>query len=219
MSKVFGYMRVSQSTQTVENQKQELLASKLSITEWYADEAVSGTTKQMERKGFSSMVAAAEAGDLIVMAKLDRLGRNALDVQTTLKELKNKGLKVIVLQFGGMDINSPAGKLMMVMLSAVAEMEMDLLKERIHAGLTRAKTEGVVMGAPTKIKPEVMKEICKLKSEGVTLDVISQRHGVDRATAGRNIKRWKNDLEGYTREFESRSVHIQMKRLKVKAAV
>jgi putative DNA-invertase from lambdoid prophage Rac len=215
MSKVFGYMRVSQATQTTDNQKLELLASNLSITEWYSDDGVSGTTPQMERKGFRAMIEAAEAGSTIVMAKLDRLGRNAMDVLNTLDQLKTKKLKIIVLQLGQLDVTSPAGKLMMTMLAAVAEMEMDLLKERIHSGLDRAKKDGVIMGAPAKIDPVTLQHICEDKAKGLTLDEIAAKYDVSRATAGRAIKRWKDNLEGYTYEFHSKARYLEKKRARV----
>lgn len=212
MSKVFGYMRVSQSTQTTENQKLELLDSKLSITEWYADEGVSGTTPQMERKGFSAMVKATQPGDTIVVAKLDRLGRNALDVLGTLDCLKSQKLRIIVLQLGMLDVTSPAGKLVIGCLAAVAEMEMDLLKERIHSGLKRAKDSGVVMGAPNKIDPVSLQAMCEDKTKGLTLDAIAAKYGVPRATAGRTISKWKDNLEGYTYEFHMKARHLEKKR-------
>lgn len=212
MSKAFGYMRVSQSTQCCENQKIELLDSNMNITEWYMDEGVSGTTPQMERKGFSQMVEAMYSGCTLVISKMDRLGRDATDVMNTVKELQAKGIKIVVLQFGHMDVTSPAGKLFMHVIAAVAEMEMGLLKERIHAGLTRAKAEGVIMGAPTKIDPVTLQAICKDKAEGMTLDGISTKYSVSRATAGRTINRWKDNLEDYTYEFHTKARHLEKKR-------
>lgn len=215
MTKAVGYMRVSQSSQTVENQKIELLGSNMSISEWFSDEGVSGNTPQMERKGFRQMSKILEWGDTLVISKMDRLGRDATDVMNTVKELQARGIKIVVLQFGTMDVTSVAGKLFMHVIAAVAEMEMGLLKERIHAGLVRAREQGVVMGAPTKIAPEVMKAICADKAKGLTLDQVADKHGVDRSTASRNIRRWKDNLEGYEKEFQSRTTHIAVKRAKM----
>lgn len=212
MNKVFAYMRVSQSTQTTENQRKEILDSNIAITEWFVDHGVSGLTPQNERKAFADMLSKAESGTMIVLTKLDRLGRDAADILNTMKQLRKLKLKVIILQFGQMDITSPAGRLMVSMLSAVAEMEMDLLKERIAAGIARAKEEGVVMGAPTKIEPELLRRICKAKATGDTLDQIQACYGVDRATASRNIRKWKNNLEVYEHEWNSRKAHIAAKR-------
>ena len=211
MSKVFAYMRVSTCTQTTENQRKEILDSNLNITEWFVDHGVSGMTSQKDRKAFMDMLNKTEEGTMIVMTKLDRLGRDAADIMNTMKDLRQRKLKVIILQFGQLDITSPAGRLMVSMLSAVAEMEMDLLKERIHSGLARAKDEGVVMGAPTRIKPDVLRAICKAKAHGDTLDMISKRYDVDRATASRNIRKWKDNLGGYEQEFNSRLSHVAIK--------
>lgn len=215
MPKVLAYMRVSQSTQTTENQRKELLESNYNIDEFYADHGVSGTVPQKDRPMFAKMLANTEPGMTIIMTKLDRLGRDAVDILETMKELRRRKLKVIVLQLGAMDVTSTAGKLMISMLSAVAEMEMDLLKERIHSGLARAKEQGVVMGAPTKIKPEVLRQICLEKAHGISLDKISSLYGVDRSTASRNIRRWKDDLDGYEAEYIKRQQQIEEKVLRV----
>ena len=128
MPKVFAYLRVSQSTQTTENQRKEIIDAGYNVTEWFSEHGVSGTIPQKERPMFAKMIEQTEPGTVIVMTKLDRLGRDASDVLATMKELRHRKLKVIVLQLGSLDITSPAGKLMISMLSAVAEMEMDLLK-------------------------------------------------------------------------------------------
>jgi DNA invertase Pin-like site-specific DNA recombinase len=214
MAKVFAYLRVSQNTQTTENQRKEIIDAGYHVTEWFSDNGVSGTVPQKERKMFAEMISKTEPGTIIVMTKLDRLGRDASDALETMKELRKLKLKVIVLQLGAMDITSPAGKLMCAMLSAVAEMEMDLLKERIFSGLARAKEQGVVMGAPTKIKPEVLKQICLAKAHGKSLDDIQHEYGVDRSTASRNIRRWKDNLDGYAVEYNKRVEQIATKALR-----
>lgn len=214
MPKVFAYLRVSQSTQTTENQRKEIIDAGYNVTEWFSEHGVSGTVPQKEREMFAKMTSQTEPGTVIVMTKLDRLGRDASDVLSTMKELRHLKLKVIVLQLGSLDITSPAGKLMISMLSAVAEMELDVLRERINSGLARAKEQGVVMGAPTKIKPEVLKQICLAKAHGKSLDDIQHEYGVDRSTASRNIRRWKDDLEGYTAEYNKRVEQIATKALR-----
>lgn len=81
-------------------------------------------------------------GETLVVAKLDRLGRDAIDVLQTVRTLADRNIKVIVHQLGTTDLTSAAGKLLLSMLAAVAEMERDLLIERTNAGLLRAKAEG-----------------------------------------------------------------------------
>ena len=91
--------------------------------------------------------------------RLDRLGRDAIDVLQTVKHLAERGIKVVVLQLGNANLTAPAGKLLLSMLAAVAEMERDLLIERTQAGLARAKTEGITLGRPSKTALEQRSEI------------------------------------------------------------
>lgn len=95
-----------------------------------------------------------ESGDILVVTKLDRLGRNAIDVQSTVELLEGKGIRVHCLALGGVDLTSPAGKMTMTVLAAVAQFERDLLIERTQSGLERAKAEGKVLGRPAKASAE-----------------------------------------------------------------
>jgi putative DNA-invertase from lambdoid prophage Rac len=78
------------------------------------------------------------------------LGRDAQDIVSAIKMLSTRKIQVVVLQLGKLDLTSPACKLMLNMLAAVAEMERDLLIERTQSGLTRAITEGKTLGRPQK---------------------------------------------------------------------
>ena len=107
------------------------------------------------------------SGETLVVSKLDRLGRDAVDVLQTVKELGTKGtkgVKVIVHQLGNIDLRSPAGKLLLMMLSAVAEMERGLLVERTQAELARAKSEGKALGRPPKTNDIQRSEIISKRS-------------------------------------------------------
>ena len=88
-----------------------------------------------------------EPGDVLVVAKLDRLGRNVMDVSSTVTKLAELGVRVH-LPLGGVDLTSSTGKLTMNVLNAVAEFERDLLIERTQAGLSRVKAEGKTLGRP-----------------------------------------------------------------------
>ena len=83
-----------------------------------------------------------ESGDVLIVTKLDRLGRNAMDVRATIEALASEGVRVHCLALGGMDLTSPAGKMTMGVINAVAEFERDLLIERTQSGLARAKAAG-----------------------------------------------------------------------------
>jgi DNA invertase Pin-like site-specific DNA recombinase len=146
---IFGYGRVSTKDQTAENQRLEIEAADYRVEFWCGEEGVSGKVPAMQRPAFSKMLGQIRDGETLVVTKLDRLGRDAQDVGATIKMLAKRHIQVIVLQLGKLDLTSAAGKLMLTMLAAVAEMERDLLVERTQSGLARAKVEGKTLGRPT----------------------------------------------------------------------
>ncbi|TAK73777.1 MAG: recombinase family protein, partial [Aquabacterium sp.] len=147
---VFGYGRVSTTQQTTENQRLELEQAGHRLDYWHEDTGVSGSVPASQRPEFSRLLERIRPGETLVVAKLDRLGRDAIDVQQTVRDLAGRGVRVVVHALGGADLTAPAGKLMLAMLSAVAEMERDLLVERTQAGLARAKAEGKRLGRKPK---------------------------------------------------------------------
>lgn len=150
---VFGYGQVSTAKQIADNQRLEIELAGYAVEYWYAD-TVCGKAHAAQRKQFSVLLGKLRARDTVVVSKLDRLGRDAPDVLVTIKSLAALGVEVIVLQLGKLDLTSPAGKLMLAMLAAVAEMERDLIVERTQTGLARAKAEGKTLGRPPKTTPE-----------------------------------------------------------------
>jgi putative DNA-invertase from lambdoid prophage Rac len=84
-------------------------------------------------------------------------------------------------------MTSPAGKLLVQMLAAVAEMEKDLLVERTHAGLERARSQGVTLGRPAKVTPQDRKAIIDLRQGGMSISALARHHAVSRATIGRIV--------------------------------
>jgi DNA invertase Pin-like site-specific DNA recombinase len=92
------------------------------------------------------------------------------------------GVKVIVLQLGNTDLTSSAGRLLLTMLSAVAEMERSLLIERTQAGLARAKAEGKILGRPSKTSQEQQQVIIKQLNEGTSVSAIAREFKISRAT-------------------------------------
>lgn len=178
---VFGYGRVSTAEQTADNQRLEIERAGYAVEYWYAD-TVSGKAHAAQRKHFGEMLAKLRKKDTVVVSKLDRLGRDAPDVLSTIKVLASLGVEVVVLQLGKLDLTSPAGKLMLAMLAAVAEMERDLIVERTQAGLARAKAEGKILGRPAKTTPEQRTSIIECHQRGETISALALRHGVSRAT-------------------------------------
>ncbi len=177
----FGYGRVSTLQQDNENQRLELGQAGWQIDYWFADVS-SGKVPAMQRKAFAEMFGKLRSGETLVVAKLDRLGRDAIDVLQTVRMLSDRGIKVIVYQLGTTDLASAAGKLLLSMLAAVAEMERDLLIERTQAGLSRAKAEGKKLGRPSKIAPEARRAIVDKMSSGTSISALAREYGVSRAT-------------------------------------
>lgn len=180
---VFGYGRVSTGQQTTENQRLELERAGYQIEPdyWYADDGVSGKVAANQRPAFKQMLTQIRKGETLVVSKLDRLGRDAIDILQTIRHLGERGIKVIVHQLGHTDLTSPAGKLLLSMLAAVAEMERDLLVERTQAGLQRAKAEGKTLGRPSKTTPEQRGEIRHRLGAGETVSALARLYGVSRA--------------------------------------
>ena len=180
---VFGYGRVSTFQQTTENQRLELERAGYQIEPdyWFADEGVSGKVAASQRPAFKRMLGMVRKGETLVVAKLDRLGRDAIDVLQTVRQLGERGIKVIVLQLGDTDLTSSGGKLLLTMLAAVAEMERDLLVERTQAGLARAKAEGKTLGRPPKTTPEQRTEILQRLELGDSVSALARLYSVSRA--------------------------------------
>lgn len=183
MSRVFAYCRVSTADQTTENQVQEIAAAGFTIApQRIAAETISGSVAASERQGFVKLLDKLEVGDVLVVTKLDRLGRNAMDVRATVERLEGAGIRVHCLALGGVDLTSPAGKMTMQVINAVAEFERDLLIERTHAGIKRAKAEGKAFGRPSALSVAQQEQVKQQIEAGVPVAQIAKAHQTSRQT-------------------------------------
>lgn len=190
MSRVFAYLRVSTADQTTDNQLREIEAAGFSVAPQRAiAETISGSTAAVERPSFSKLLDRLEEGDVLLVTKLDRLGRNAMDVRATVERLDRSGVRVHCLALGGVDLTSPAGKMTMSVIAAVAEFERDLLIERTQAGLNRAKAEGRSLGRPAALTASEQAEIKGKRATGVSLGCLARAYGVSRSSIQRVEKR------------------------------
>jgi putative DNA-invertase from lambdoid prophage Rac len=190
MGRTFAYCRVSTADQTTDNQVREIEAAGFVVDpKRVVTETVSGSTAARERKGFSKLIDRLEADDVLIVSKLDRLGRNATDVRATVEALDQQGVRVHCLALGGVDLTSPAGKMTMGVIAAVAEFERDLLIERTQAGLSRAKAEGRSLGRKPALKVEQQQTIRERRASGVSLGVLAKEYGVSRSAIQRVEKR------------------------------
>lgn len=183
MSRVFAYCRVSTSDQTTENQLQEIAAAGFNVDAKRAiTETVSGSVAASERPGFCRLLDKLESNDVLVVTKLDRLGRNAMDVRATVEGLAGMGIRVHCLALGGVDLTSSAGKLTMQIIAAVAEFERDLLIERTQAGLARAKAEGKAVGRPTSLSPSQAEAVRAKLHAGESVAGLARQYSTSRQT-------------------------------------
>jgi len=181
MSRVFAYCRVSTADQATGNQIQEIAAAGFSVTSQRTiEETVSGSVAASERNGFAKLLDKLESGDVLVVTKLDRLGRNAMDVRATVENLASLGVRVHCLALGGVDLTSAAGKMTMGVIAAVAEFERDLLIERTQAGLARAVAQGKTLGRPPSLSGSVRQQIIKALGHGEAVSSLARTYGVSR---------------------------------------
>lgn len=190
MSRTFAYCRVSTSDQTTDNQIQEISSAGFIVDpKRVVIETVSGSVAAMEREGFAKLVDRLEAGDILIVTKLDRLGRNAMDLRATVERLAAEGVKVHCLALGGVDLTSAAGKMTMAVIAAVAEFERDLLIERTQAGLARAKASGKALGRPQALTDDQQRTVIAKRRQGISLGALAKEYGVSRAAIQRVEKR------------------------------
>lgn len=190
MSRTFAYCRVSTGDQTTENQVREIEAAGFNVDpKRIVSETISGSVAAMERKGFAKLVDRLEASDILIVTKLDRLGRNAMDLRATVERLADEGVRVHCLALGGVDLTSAAGKMTMAVIAAVAEFERDLLIERTQAGLARAKATGKTLGRPQALTLDQQRTIREKRAQGVSLGTLAKEFAVSRAAIQRVEKR------------------------------
>jgi len=193
MPRTFAYVRVSTTDQTTENQIQEIKAAGFQVEpRRIVTETISGSTAIAQRRGFSKLMDRLESGDILIVTKLDRLGRDAIDVSTTVKALAEIGVKVYCLALGGADLTSSSGTMTMQVLNAVAQFERDLLIERTQSGLRRAKFEGKTLGRPSALSDRQKQDVREDLAKEMSVSAIARKFGTSRQT----IMRIRNESSG-----------------------
>lgn len=183
MTRTFLYARVSTAGQVTDNQLLEAREAGFDVqSNRVIAETVSGSVPASERPGFAKLLDKLEAGDTLVVTKLDRLGRNTGDVLATVERLAALGVQVHCLALKGVDLTSASGRLHMAVLAAVAQFERDLLIERTHAGLARAKAEGKKLGRPEALTEQQKEEIRAKLAAGATTRGLAKEYGVTHPT-------------------------------------
>ncbi|WP_186100902.1 recombinase family protein [Burkholderia gladioli] len=183
MSRTFAYARVSTADQSTANRLCEIEAAGFSVDKRrVVSESISGSVSADQRPGFAKLLDRMEEGDVLIVTKLDRLGRNAMDVRATVEGLAERGIRVHCLALGGVDLTSAAGRMTMQVLNAVAEFERDLLIERTHAGIARAKAEGKAMGRPSALSNDQRADVLRELDAGASVAALARQFGTSRQT-------------------------------------
>jgi putative DNA-invertase from lambdoid prophage Rac len=211
----FAYIRVSTTTheQTTENQRKLITDAGFSVDEFISEDGISGSVKSTERPAFAYMMSRLRAGDTCIITAIDRLGRSAVDILSIVEDFKNRGIKLRVMQFDGVDLTSSTGKMLVTMMAAMAELERNMLIERTKAGLERTKAQGTKLGAPLTIAPDILRELGTRKAEGLSLDKLQVLFGIPRNTIARNLAKWGDRLDAYEVEYKVKEDQYAAKRL------
>ena len=183
LQRVFAYARVSTVEQLTENQREQIARAGYDIApKRFIEEQISGSVPAAQRPGFQRLLERMDEGDTLVVTKLDRIGRDSIDVQQTVERFQSEGIRLVVLQLGNLDLTSSAGALMVKMLAAVADFERDLIIERTQAGQARARAAGTHMGRPSKTTPDQQRAIREALAAGATVSGMAASYQVSRAT-------------------------------------
>lgn len=177
---IYGYTRVSTEEQKTEPQLLELVNAGVPRDNIYS-EHISGGIVAHSRPVLGELLGKLKEGDTLTVVKLDRLGRDAIDVLSLIRELKEKGIGVRILQLGA-DTSGSAGSLIIGILASVASWEREIIKERTKAGIKSFRNENGTWGRRKKLSPLARDDVKKSHQDGQSIRSIAQRYRVSRDT-------------------------------------
>ncbi|MFT8921115.1 recombinase family protein [Acetobacter sp.] len=181
--KRYGYARVSTEGQTNDPQLLSLRREGLS-DDMITQDIISGGVPAMSRPGMSSLLKMLEAGDSLIAAKLDRLGRDTVDVIGLIRILNERCINLRILNIG-VETNTPNGRLFLTILAAFAEFEREIIKERTLAGLEAARAAGKRLGRRPKLTIRQRSHALTMSASGHTNGQIADILGVSISTIQR----------------------------------
>src|SRR6478672_9430076 len=180
---VLGYVRVSTGRQSLDQQLDALHAEGVAQERIYRDK-LSGTSPREHRPGLAALLDYARPGDSIVVVGIDRLGRNAAEVMTTIRELRDREIVLRSLR-EGIDTSNATGRTVAEVLASLAELELELGWERRAAAREARRARGQAIGRPKALDKSKAALARRMHASGEPVSVIGQTLGVSRATAYR----------------------------------
>jgi DNA invertase Pin-like site-specific DNA recombinase len=176
----YGYARVSSDGQTLASQEAELTAA--GCGKVFAEKVSGARTDRVE---LARLMKRIEAGDVVIVTRLDRLARSTRDLLNIMHALAEKGAKFKSLHDPWADTTTPQGELLVTILAGFATFERHLIAARTAEGRKRAKASGVKFGRPGKLTPHQRREALQRLASGDTLVDVARSYAVDPTTIGR----------------------------------
>jgi len=180
---VLGYCRVSTGHQSLDAQTDALTAAGVVPSRIYTDK-LTGTSTKEQRPGLSRLLDYAREGDTITVVGIDRLGRNAAEVMTTIRELGERGIVLRSLR-EGIDTSTAAGRMVAGVLASLAELELELGRERRTAAREARRARGQAIGRPKALDTQKAALARRMHTSGESATTIAAALGVSRATVYR----------------------------------
>ncbi|OBH75632.1 resolvase [Mycobacterium mantenii] len=178
-----GYVRVSTGHQSLDQQIDALTAAGVDAKRIYSDK-LSGTSTREQRPGLAALLDYARESDAIVVVGIDRLGRNAAEVMTTIRELGERGIVLRSLR-EGIDTANAAGRMVAGVLASLAELELELGRERRSAAREARQARGQPIGRPKALDASRAALAQRMHASGESANTIATMLGVSRATVYR----------------------------------
>lgn len=187
--KLIGYARVSTADQDTDRQEVDLRGAGVRSDDLYADRGVSGA--RASRPALDRALGALESGDTLVVTTLDRLGRSTTHMLGLADELQDRGVNLRVLNLGGeaVDTRTPTGRLLLTIMSGIAEMERAIKVERVRDSVAKRRARGGDLGGrPERFSADTMSVARKLLDEGVPAAKVARDLGMSRTTLYRRLR-------------------------------
>ncbi|MBB2199967.1 MAG: recombinase family protein [Gluconacetobacter sp.] len=181
----YGYARVSTDHQSTDAQLTALRHEGLTDDQITQD-VISGGVPALVRPGMSSLLGRLQEGDHLIAAKLDRLGRDTIDVMGLIRILNERRINLRILNIG-IETNTPNGRLFLTILAGFAEFEREIIRERTLAGLAAAREAGIKLGRRPKLSTRQRAHAIELARSGVSNRQIANLLGVSASTIQRLV--------------------------------